>query len=526
MKNILKYICFICLFIYLFPISVFGASTYYILESGVCFDQNANGNSRNYAIVNKDVRVICLGNSGGINGRVYYVCDESFKRSSSSSACPTSATSNASVRQNYYYFSFPVTDISVLNDEIPVIYVDNVSSTDTAIYYTYGEGSLGPVPEPINWGILKNVSYDTRIAGNGTASNHNIDYINWDNLLDANGNDISECTVEIQVVPGGWTGADKQTLLAQKLQDFTHSSYNPVTLASVDASVGRFSISWQGVVNELGWGFDDLYAKFENEIWRLNGWYYQVRLLAPDGYIGSWQTVYTPLSTSAAGSQVTVNSNEYNQSLYNYLTEISQVNNQSTINLNINNYEYNIQNPDNIYTPVPSSSPEPSEGFDDTNILNAIRNGVSNILNALGHLPESIVSGFNDTLVNLTEFSYVDNLPDDEELNTQIGKITENTYVGDLIRALYDIQTAFESHRGEVTTASSGVVNIPELAFDWENQHIVFVQEQSFNLYTWVQSDEKLAQAYDIYLSIVDGIIFISLIRMLYRRLVVSLQNR
>ena len=82
---------------------------------------------------------------------------------------------------------------------------------DEAYYYTYGAGSVDPV-EPVNFGDLIIDGYSTDVAGQGEASINNIDHIKWNGYVDSNGNDISNCKVRLQIIPGQYTGTSKNDL--------------------------------------------------------------------------------------------------------------------------------------------------------------------------------------------------------------------------------------------------------------------------------------------------------------------------
>jgi len=456
-KGIVLLVCCL-LFISFLPVSVHAeASTYFVLDSGctlITYSRTGTSSSVGYIRFDlnpsnaSEVRNVILYNEN-TGFRFYSVSLSQISArfsSGSASSAPDGCevwggynTNNNTLVNGYY-----VRDNQSYSGNLPYTFsvpVVNVSSTndkEAAVYYTFGEGAQGPV-EPINWGILRDVRYDSAVAGSGFSAFRNVDFIRWNNTIDANNNDISECQVEIQAVPGNWTGTTKEDLLTKGVDAFTiGGAYPPVTLGTVSASVGTFSISWQGVIDQIGWPFDSLYAKLEGTQWLKNGWYYQIRLRGSDGYIGSWQTVYNLTSGSATGSENIINNNEFNSTTNSYLQTITQINNQETVTITYNDTDITIENP--------YANPEPEGGTNLWDVLKQLVNGLFQLLAKIGQMVGDLLSGLIDLIQNLVT------PPDDytglqNEININI-----DDYIRKKQPALHEFNEGLIEIRSEFTT--------------------------------------------------------------------------
>ena len=146
----------------------------------------------------------------------------------SSSACPVNHYSVSTTNYGgtkYWYIQIASGDRYIFN-EFPVLEGGGIPGVNyqshAAIYFTYGAGAVEPEepPVPINWGLLRDTEYSTRIAGQGLAAKRNIDYLSWNNEVDSNGNDISECSIHIKAVLGSWSDTTEERLLNKTYNSF------------------------------------------------------------------------------------------------------------------------------------------------------------------------------------------------------------------------------------------------------------------------------------------------------------------
>ena len=366
---------------------------------------------------------------------------------------------------------------NIYESPFPVITLNYVPANATewateAVYYTFGEGSVEPV-EPVNWGLLRDVTYQSRIAGQGSASIRNVDYLNWDPVSDANGNDISECEVEIQACYGKFTANDLTGLFELDYQDIVIE--DSVSLATLPASQGTFSISWGAVIDELnGWDYQSLYAHSVNNQIQKNGWYYQIRLIGSDNTLGQWQTMYTPLSQSAQASEMILNQNSYNMSVYQIYEQLTQINNQVSITVDFNGTEYVVQNPDD--------GDEPQEGVDYWDILRQMLNGIVQIVGNIQKLPERL-------------FAKIEELFTPQELDdTFHQEFTEQyeDYMASEQTTIYDFLDGVEALEPYIESLAPGDTGAHACILTWEDVtldltsfgagEVTFIQGGTFSL--------------------------------------------
>ena len=301
------------------------------------------------------------------------------------------------------------------------------NNDDLIFELTYGY--VEPEP-PINWGILNDVEFQTRIAGQGLASKRNIDYLSWQNVTDANGNDISECDVEVQAVLGRFYANTEADLLEKTLNDFDIGTYNAVNLGTVPASQGTYSASWQRIIDLAGWNFDSIYAHLEDNIYLKTGWYYQIRLIAPDGYVGSWQTLYTPLAQSATASETVINDNSYSMNIYQVYEQLTQLNNQTSITVTFDNTTYTIQNP--------NDGTEPAEPLDYFDILKQLLNGIIQIIGNIQALPQRLGEKVQELIT--PQLSEGESLSDQFHQRYEEYMSSEQTTIYDFLQGVEDLQ--------------------------------------------------------------------------------------
>lgn len=515
-SNILKYICLGCLISCFFPVLVFADNnlSYYPVESGDCVNfTGVDGNNavyRSFSGNNSDIRVVKIVQSGV--RRLYAVSENTFMYSNTGekTAC-TVANNNASTTNSGYYFGTLYT--GALEVIAPTYTVDTSQSLyDWAIYYTFGEGAVEPepTPVPIIWGLVRDPEYSTRIAGNGYAAKRNIDYLSWNNEVDSNGNDISECTINIKAVLGSWSGTTQEDLLNKSYNDFNIGSYSAINLGSVPASSGMFSVSWQRIINEAGWNFDSLYSHFEDNIFLKQGWYYQLQLVDPDGGTHQWQTLYTPLSSSAKSSETIINHNSFDQDIYQIYEELTQINNNTSITINIEDTDYTVQNPDN--------GDEPQEGVDLWDILKQMLNGIFQIIKNIAALPGKFLEMIQQLITPPQQIS--------EEINTNFNNnmdVLEESQPG-----LVESMNAVEDLQDTLNESVNSFDGVPECVFTWDAVtldlsafnagNVTFIAAGSFDFAaSFMQMINGFGMTYSEYQFYVSAIIYAWILVFIYR---------
>lgn len=390
---------------------------------------------------------------------------------------------------------------------------------ETAYYYTYGEGSE-VLPDPIVWGELRDVQYNTRIAGQGTAVLQNIDVISWDTALDTHGNDISECTVEVQAIPGSYTGSTFQELLNKKLNDFDITGKQPVTIGSVPASQGSFTASWSAVIDRLVFNYDMLWTHLnQSDAYEKYGWYYKIRLVDPDGNPLNWQSVYTPLASSASASETVINSTSYSMNIYQSYEELTQINNQMSITVTFQDTTYTIQNPDDGI--------EPSEPLDYFDILKQLLNGIIQIVGNIQQLPQRLGEKVQELITPPQEY-------DNSIAEEYNGMIEE--YLQEEQPTIYDFLDGVEELHQYVPHMLPGDEGIHTCILTWEDVtidmtafnagNVTFVQGGTYNLTdAFLDILHAYGMTYEKYEFLVSAVIYLWLCVFIWHKFVDFLRN-
>lgn len=330
------------------PFRVYADDITYIDSDGSCFVL-FNYPDANYPNLmfqsTKPVRITA------INNYIYFVSLESFMFSaitSRSSSCSASSTPSASINIDgvTYYYRNVQFNKSTGNNLNNIPYLSTVSGKNddqSAIYYTFGDGAIGPV-EPVIMGDLVTGFY-TQFATRGNnddsiiAMRLNKDTITWD-TTDSLGNDLSGIlwVVDIRAVPVQYSSATKNNLLLQTISDVLLST-DTYDITTISASQGQFSITWGDLVDNYLENFGSLkqlFAMFNESEWIQKGWIYQVRLrsLSEDRpYEGEWQTVYNTTSSAPSDAQTIMNyyyytnGNGLNPGVINSIQNINTTNN-------------------------------------------------------------------------------------------------------------------------------------------------------------------------------------------------------
>lgn len=356
LKRIFSFVVVLCMCFNLFSFYVYADSdTYAIYNANECYFYWINTSQRSLK-TSTDVRSTII--RKGSNYYKYLVSDSTFiyYNYNTDNSCSVSATgSNASTitynGQTYYFSWF---QDSSYDNTAPVNVIGASDSYDQmAIYYTYGDGAIGPEPG-INWGKPALVEYSTKIAGSGTASGNNIDRISWDPDLDSNTNLLpSTAKIQIRAIPGEYTGITRQDLLTKTYTDLVLNYTDATTLVTLPVSVGRYETKWVDVANQLSLPFASVQSIIQgNDYFYKTGWIYQIRLIIEDEeYESDWINIYTATGSGVQESEVIVNSDDMTQELIQNILVINTLNENTTTNWMIQDITINM----NEYT-------EPGEG--------------------------------------------------------------------------------------------------------------------------------------------------------------------
>lgn len=335
------------------PFRVFADSTYINILSGdaIYAIENDNMGYRTYFGITNNVSEVRYTFILNQQTNKYLIACVSLNQFQYGSFINTNISySNASSRSlngnNYYYGSSSSTannSSSVYNYLVIDNELNDSNTFQKAVYYTYGEGAVGPV-EPVSMGDLVTGFY-TQFATRGNnddsiiAMRLNKDTITWD-TTDTLGNDLSGIlwVVDIRAIPVQYSSATKNNLLLQTISDVLLST-DTYDITTISASQGQFSITWGDLVDNYLENFGSLkqlFAMFNESEWIQKGWIYQVRLrsLSEDRpYEGEWQTVYNTTSSAPSDAQTIMNyyyytnGNGLNPGVVNSIQNINTTNN-------------------------------------------------------------------------------------------------------------------------------------------------------------------------------------------------------
>lgn len=508
MKRIINIFISLCLIILFLPVKVFADSpTYSVLNTGC--NQVAYNNSRYYLlyIVNNtsEVRAVILNDSG--NKSIYAVSRDNFKyfiSNNSSSACSASAPTSFNVTNsnNYYYVNSGILSQYFGYEGIPI--VNATANISNAIYYTFGEGAvdpLPPTPPPPNYGDLIDVRFNTSIAGSGSAAVNNIDHITWNPDHDSNEImfDGTE-RVQIKAIAGNYTSSTRNGLLAGTVSDFDYNSSAEHMLAEYPVTRGYYDVTWNHVIEQLHSGSisDFLQIRKDNETWLKSGWIYQIRLVAGE-YTGQWITIYNGTSSGVQNSLTIENSTELNTTLINTIQEINNINNSIDEDWTINNIVINMENSDGT-----ESTDKPWWAY----LLEAIVSLISGVLDFLGHLIGDLIAA----IVDLFTF---DSFDLDVILNFGEEQRESNNIVGQSINFFDNVVESAQNMR-----ESDVVISYPGITlFD-----VQLLPAADYNLNDYVE-ELGLENFHQMAYLVTDGTIAICLISLVYRKIMGILRS-
>lgn len=396
MKKTIKILVIINLLLAIFyKLQIFAESGTYADVSG-CFIVGTYSSGQLNMSASLNVRGVVIKDSSGY----YYpriLSNSSFTYGIMWNSCPASNNNQSDTLSGYYIGSGPSQRNVVTN--WPVFDQISGKSVDmTALYFTFGEGAVEP--EPVySFGQLRNVGYNTKIAGSGNAAVNNVDVIKWGNVTDTNGNNFAllgvDAFVDIKAVSSNYTATDIQLINALTLNDLTIEQANTANLGQFSFGSGSASFSWADVADALEQNVSDLPPYWNGSDWISKGWVYYVRLNVSDAeYTGEWQLLYTSTSAPPADSTIIYNSNTINQQLINVIQQINESNN-TTENWEIQNIEINMQNDDDQ-----TSTDKPWWAY----LLEAILQLISTIGEFLSNLIDSLLRLFTFESFEIPDF--------------------------------------------------------------------------------------------------------------------------
>lgn len=506
MKRIVKFLCVGSLLVFLFPLNVYADNPTYAVYTG-CHDVNHNSNYYFYFNTTSEGRALFL----LISNRYYFefVSDTQFTYSTGMTyRQPTASCNvpNTSGQQfNNYYLMEYETGASLLDLDIPVVELGSDINNATkrkeqAVYYTFGEGAVEPV-EPVLWGDLLDVKFNTSIAGSGSAATNNIDQITWDPVQDSNGNALtSEQRVEIKAIAGNYTASSRNGLFGLGATDFDYNSGVEHLIGDVAANRGEFHIEWSEVIQQLNDGSisDFLNIRKSDDVWLKSGWIYQYRFVADD-YTGEWHTIYNGTSAGVQNSINIEQSTQINTNLINTIVEINTLNNSEYQNWTINNTVINMENSDGQET-----TDKPWWAY----LLEAIVSLIDGVLNFLGNLIGDLISA----IIDLFTFDSFD-LDVIVEFGTE--QRESNNIVGQSINFFDNVVQSAQSMR-----ESDVIISYPGITlFDVE-----LLPAANYNLNDYVD-DLGLTDFHNLAYLVTDGSIAICLISLVYRKIMGILRS-
>lgn len=507
MHRIIRFLCVGSLLVFLFPINVHAdiSTTYFITP--LTRTDGTVGNTYLYQSLGvAESRTVLFTNNG--TPRFYVVSAVSGLGVSwgvgNSGSYGEIASTFVSDGVTYYGLTNTgnnarnVASAFINSGTYPVI--DDVSSLENAVYYTYGEGAIDPV-EPISWGDLLDVKFNTSIAGSGSAATNNIDQITWNPTQDSNGNDLTaEQRVEIKAIAGNYTASSRNGLFGLGATDFDYNSGIEHLIGNVAANRGEFSIEWSEVIEELNEGSisDFLNIRKSDDVWLKSGWIYQYRFVAED-YTGDWHTIYNGTSAGVQNSLNIEQSTQINTNLINTIIEINTLNNSEYQNWMINNTVINMENSDGQET-----TDKPWWAY----LLEAIVSLIDGMLSFLGNLIGDLISA----IIDLFTF-------DSFDLDVIVDFGTEqresNNIIGQSINFFDNVVQSAQSMR-----ESDVIISYPGITLF----EVELLPAANYNLNEYVE-DLGLTDFHNLAYLVTDGSIAICLISLVYRKIMGILRS-
>lgn len=493
----------ISLFFYYIPVYADGA-TYSIANNNQCDTYFRSGSSDIYIKITSSNEVRVVGLKFTDYTYFYFVSESSFTASSNISfdSCVVNNNNSSQIYYNgTYYHARNYGNVLYTSDVVPIIDLNIAynynTANDNAVYYTFGDGAVEPVI-PSTWGNLVDVGYKTELAGNGSNIKNNLDTISWNPYTDENGNYFDDsCYVDIRAVPGYYGASDRQSLLTQTANDFIKELTGSVTLSSIPATLGSYSVSWGSVCDYLSSAYpmsiQALSSLFnDGGSWIKKGWIYQYRLIA-DGYEGEWNDIYTLTSSGVQNDLTVINVTTIDQSLIDV-----QITNQE-INQNVNiQIEFN----DVLIPDIPAPSPTPVPTADPENPCTTCNVEIPDNTDwflAIINTIRTTINGLKETINGLFSFEveYLDEVNPEEEKQ----KFLDINYFGDASQFLQNVSDTWAQIENSP----------PVLQFDGITiQGETFIPATTINLNTIVE-DMGISQYHELAYTMTDGIIYLSL---------------
>ena len=508
MKKILCCLVSVLLVFAFFPAIHADSNTYVLLNGCEKLYNILYGVGDYYWNTDAEVRYTQFYDSSGDYFNSYAVSTSPFSYSIANgniSACPgaSTLTSNSTVYNGVTYYYVTQNWNMVRKGEMYFYSNINpyIAGVDLGIYYTYGSGAVAPEPPAPEFGQLSNVGYNTKIAGSGQAAINNVDTVSWNPDTDTAGNDISEMSVSVRVVPGKYSASSRQSLAEKLYSDFVLNTLDATVLDTVTASSGYFSVTWSDVIDKLAIPFATISSLVDQDgTFIKNGWIYQVRLEGY-GYEGEWQTVYTATSSGVQNDLTIIQSTTINQTLVNTITEINQLNNTSN-NWYINETTINM-----------SDYNKPSEGDKPwwaylleaiVSLINKLIEGISSIVGAIANLVGDIIDGILG-LFTFDSFSVPDFSTHQQNIHDNSGIFGESIDI---------LQTINQTISNADSTAEP-ILYYPGI----DLEGVEFIPEITINLNNYVD-DLGLTQWHNLAYTCTDIFIWTTLIYTIYRKLI------
>ena len=321
---------------------------------------------------------------------VFFISENPFKYNSTNSdtiPCRLSSASNNAYsttynNTQYYYLKVPINRNTYpgLTLYIPSYSLyGNLNELNSAIYYSFGEGSNSNNEPEITYGSL-DLGFSTSIAYSG--GNQNAWRLNKDTFYfgkyDTLGNDLSDYYIELQAVPFSASAETNSDWLGMTINDYLFDTVRIGQLGYWDPGqtvdftwefvANRFNTMWNqnygdGKWSILGWMNEQVYYKI--------GWAYRARCVdEEENVIIDWQWIYNASSVDNNDSNTILNNNGLTPDL------VQSINNINTTNNTTNNNYYN-----NTTITYENPNGSDSEWWED--LLQFIYNVVDKILDAI-----------------------------------------------------------------------------------------------------------------------------------------------
>lgn len=500
MKRIIQYVCAGCLLVLSFPIGIYAESATYAILSAGCYTYWDISNPYKFS-VSTDARYVILAPSSST--RIMYIVSDSSFMYWTGRGDNCAANTYTPYHINDYYLTTINLSGLTFGPEYGIPTITATNDTTTAIYYTYGAGAVDPEPEiePIDYGDLLDVRFNTSIAGSGAASVSNIDHITWNPDSDSNGNVFDDTArVQIKAIAGNYQSNSRNGLLGLGATSFDYNNGAEHMLAEYPAQRGKYDVTWSHVMDQLNAGSwsDFLGIRKSDDVWLKSGWIYQIRLVVGD-YESAWKTIYNSTSAGVQNALNVENSVELNYSLVNTIVEINEMNESTYESWMINNTIINMENSDDQ-----QQTDKPWWAY----LLEAIVGLISGVLDFLGNLIGDLIGA----IVDLFTF---DSFDLDVILNFGQEQRESNNIIGQSLNFFDNVVEAAQDMR-----QSDLIISYPGITLF----NVELLPAADYNLNQYV-SDLGLTDFHNLAYLVTDGTIAICLISLVYRKIMGILRS-